>query len=627
MPHRPTRRRRLTRAGTPAILAISALLALPSGGAGCGSSESAKPAPIVAIAVDADRDGIADVASAGDRAHRNDFDDKVGASFLANIDDDDGDKRSDSTDDEVNGDEDAKDLAPVALAAWPSAPDGAVGKLALDDVSASVVRVFKKDASGAWVVIAGSMGACTSPKVACEQSVLEATFTAEELRAGVTLGVESRRFRLSASDPWSGDVTLSWRVLDGEGGSPYATSELPDGVDHARLRVAPWILFGNLSPFDTVWSSNDSAPLVAGVGEAAKRAGATHKPIKDWSSDLWTQDFFQTAWTAMPGPGGTVQGMRVANARPWGRIDGNDKSLPIVWLNRSYLGPDRGVLQIYAKDWSGDTWDSHGNHDLIPPYENAAKGAKYPLGRIITGSSVLRETGAFYDAQKMQGPHVVVKTDWLYVGHVDEYLSYAPASTPRGWKLLVASPRLARAMLEAAQTAGHGAEKMFIGKQRWVGETETLTSAETTIDAALADVDLMTWSQSSQSQIDAVVAQLTDELGLSADEIVEIPVLFEDLAGGKIAWGPGTVNLLAMGKVVAPPDPFGPVIDGADLWRTDLLERLGAKNALGADGKGLSVVFVDDWDDYHINGGEVHCGTNPEASAPFSSVRWWETGR
>jgi protein-arginine deiminase len=625
---RTTRRPRFLRAGAPATLAIFAALALPSAGAGCGSSSSAAaPTPIVAIAVDADRDGKADLASAGDRAHRNDFDTKVGASFLANVDDDDGDKISDANDDVVNGDDDAKDLAPITLAAFPTAPDGAVGKLAIDDVSAGVVRVFKKDASGAWVVVAGSMGACASPKLPCEQSVTEATFTADELRAGITLGIESRRFRVSASDPWSGEVSLSWRVLDAEGGTPYTTAELPDGTDHAKLRVAPWVLFGNLSPFDTVWSSAESAPLVAGVGEAAKRAGATHKTIKDWQADIWTQDFFQTAWTAMPGPSGTVQGMRVANPRPWGRVDGNDKSLPRVWLARGYLGPDRGVFQIYEKDWSGDTWDSHGNHDLIPPYENAAKGTKYPLGRIITGSNVLPETGAFYDAQKVQGPHLVVDSSWLYVGHVDEFLSYVPAATPRGWKLLVASPRLAKQMLEAQQTAGHGAEKMFVGKQRYQGESDTLISAEITIDGALADADLMAWSQTSQSKIDAVVAQLTDEIGLSADEIIEVPVLFEDIAGGKIAWGPGTVNLLAMGKVVAPPDPFGPVIGGADMWKTDLLERFGAKNALASDGKGLDVVFVDDWDDYHINAGEVHCGTNPEASAPFSSVRWWETGK
>jgi protein-arginine deiminase len=38
-------------------------------------------------------------------------------------------------------------------------------------------------------------------------------------------------------------------------------------------------------------------------------------------------------------------------------------------------------------------------------------------------------------------------------------------------------------------------------------------------------------------------------------------------------------------------------------------------------------VYVDNWDLYHRLDGEVHCGTNPETSAPFSSVNWWETGK
>jgi protein-arginine deiminase len=609
---------------------LSSLGALGALGAGCSSGDAAAtptPTPIIQLVVDADRDGRADPASAGDRAHRNDFDAKFGASFLANLDDDDGDKIVDALDEVVNGDDDAKDLAPIALAAWPSAPDGAVGKLTIDGASAAVVRVFKKDAAGTWTAVGGSLGACPSQNAACAQSVTDVTLTTDELRAGVTLGIESRRFHLSADDPWSGEVALAYSVLKSDGGAPYTTTELPDGVDHARMRLAPWVLFGNLSPFDTVWSSNQSAPLVKGVGQAAMLAGTTHRLVKDWSDDIWTQDFFQTGWTAMPGPDGTVQGMRIGNARPWGRVDGDNKSLPIVWLQRSYLGPDRGILQIYKKSWTGDTGDSHGNHDLIPPYENAAKGAKYPLGRIITGSNVLPETGVFYDAQGLQGPHVAVKSEWLYVGHIDEFLSYAPASTPRGWKLLVASPRLAKQMLEKAQAAGQGSVHMFVGKQRYQGETDTLISAEISIDATLADADLMGWSQTSQTEIDAVVAQLTEELGLAADEIVEVPTLYEDIAGGKIAWGPGTVNLLAMGKVVATPDPWGPVIGSADIFKTDLLERFGPTSALGKDGKGLDVVFVDDWDDYHINQGEVHCGTNPEAGAPFSSVRWWETGR
>jgi hypothetical protein len=50
-------------------------------------------------------------------------------------------------------------------------------------------------------------------------------------------------------------------------------------------------------------------------------------------------------------------------------------------------------------------------------------------------------------------------------------------------------------------------------------------------------------------------------------------------------------------------------------------------NKLGKDGNGMTLVFADDWDFYHRLDGEVHCGTNPEASAPFTSLNWWETDR
>ena len=73
--------------------------------------------PVIAIGVDADRDGKADPAGAADRAHRSDFDDKFGASFLANIDDDDKNGVRDADDDVVNGDTDLEDLARINLAA------------------------------------------------------------------------------------------------------------------------------------------------------------------------------------------------------------------------------------------------------------------------------------------------------------------------------------------------------------------------------------------------------------------------------------------------------------------------------------------------------------------------------
>jgi len=609
-------------AGTSTATGVSASV---SASTGVAPAEA-----VIAIGVDADRDGKADPAGTADRAHRNDFDEKFGASFLANIDDDDKNGVRDADDDIVNGDTDLDDLARVVLAPWPDAPEGAAGKLGLDASAAGAVRLFKKGADGAWTAVAGSLGACADgPNKPCAQQVTEVTLTTAEVRAGVELGIEARRFRISKADTWTGVADVSYKILDRDAadGKPFTSTETPDGIDHAKLRVAPWVLFGNLAPFDTVWASNTSPPFVTGIDAATKKGAVTFNKIKNWS-DQWTQDLFQTAWTAIPGAGGVPKGLRIANARPWGRNDNQDSSLPITWLKKSYLGPDRGILEVYKKKWTGTSFDSHGNHDLIPAYENPAKGTKYPLGRIVIGSGVLPEMGIFYDAQEVQGPHLKLVTDWLYVGHVDEFLSYVPAKTARGWKLLVASARLAKTMLEKAKADGNGSVHMFVGKKRYVGESNVMISAEVSIDEALADVDVLQASQEAQAEIDANMVILKAELGLTDDEIIEIPTLFEDITGYKVAWTPGTVNLLAFNGHVAHPDPWGPQINGVDMWKQDLMDRLGTPlNGLGAEGSGLDVNFVDDWDDYHILDGEVHCGSNPEASAPFSSVTWWETTR
>lgn len=586
--------------------------------------------PAVDITVDADRDGVADLANQADQDHEDEpFSVQFGASFLANIDDDDADGVRDCDDTKVNGDADLLDLARVQIAAWPEAPDGTVATLTIDAASADSVRVFAHSpADGQWYLVAGALDACL-PDTPCNVAPVF-TLQIGDLRAGLELGIESRRFRVS-SDPaaWSGVVQLDYKVVDGAG-QPVVSDGAPDGTDHVKLRVAPWMLNGNLSPFDRVWSSNDSSAFVKGIKAATDASTAAGQPMEhrtysNWG-DQWTQDFFQTGWTAIPGPNGAVQGMRVANARPWGRANG-EKNWPITWLMKNYLGPDQAVEHFYKKPDTGDSYDSHGNHDLIPPYDNGDQ--HFPAGRIFVGSGVLPETKEFYDAQQVQGPHFSVKTSWLLVGHIDEVFSYVPAATPRGWKLLVGSPKLAKQMLEAQSAAGNGAVEMFIGLKHYEGNS--LVSATVTIDEALADVDLMQWSQEGQTEIDGMLADIQAEVGLADDEIIEIPYLFEEVCYGgcaKVAWSPGTVNLLAFHDFVVHPKPFGPKIGGVDMFEKDLQDRLGtAENKLGKDGKGLEVYFADDWNFYHILDGEVHCGSNPEAPAPFSDVRWWETGR
>ena len=65
------------------------------------------------------------------------------------------------------------------------------------------------------------------------------------------------------------------------------------------------------------------------------------------------------------------------------------------------------------------------------------------------------------------------------------------------------------------------------------------------------------------------------------------------------------------------PDPFGPVIDGVDIFKKDFETKLTAI--------GYTVRWIDDWDLYHAEEGEIHCGTNAARAIP--DVKWWEGGR
>jgi protein-arginine deiminase len=588
----------------------------PHGGAGQGGAAGD---PVIDIVVDANRDGAAKPGDPADEAGKLLFDETQGASFLANLDDDDKDKKRDAEDDKVNGDEDAKDLAPIVIAAWPDAPDGTKGMLVLDDASVDAVRIFKKTAAG-YELVLGSVGVCDTAKTCTPTPKLEVS--TDDVRAGLSLFIEGRHFHMSDKDAWTGDVTLSWSLADAEG-KTLTNAAHKDGVDKAMLRVAPWILLGNLSPFTKVHVLGDSAVFVKGVTQGVTAASLALHKIGNWG-DQWVQDWQQFGYTHFPGQDGKGHGMAVANARPWGR-DNGAQYLPITWLNKNYLGPDQATLAVYKKANSGDSYDSHGNHDTVPPYETAT--AKYPLGRIIIGSGVLPETIAFYEAQHVQAPRLTLDTSWLDVGHIDEFTSFVPAKTKRGWKLLIASPEAAIKMLQDAQAAGHGAEKMFIGKQVWNAQDQ-LVSATVTIDDVLADKNRMGWSQEAQTHIDENRKLLVKELELADDEIIEVPTLFEKGYEGLVAYTPGTVNQLQMGNYSVMADPFGPVIDGKDIFQKDLTDRVGsAQFALGTDGQGLRITFTDDWDEYHALEGEVHCGTNPEAAAPFTSTMWWETKR
>ncbi len=571
------------------------LLALTFG-AGCNGA--AGP-PVVHLAVDANRDGTVDPSpnSPDVTAHAT-WSTTSGAIFMANVDDDDADMKVDATDTVVNGANDEADLARVKLAAWPGATATATATLTVDSTSAPFVHLFRHNADGTWALWDGT-----------------GTLAKADLQAGGEFGIESTDF---ANPMWNGLVTLTYTVSDG-------AKML--GSDAAQLKVAPLLLQSNLGVAETAYATQftgdaDSTSFINDLQAAADGAQVPLTIINGDPpyDDQWTQDLFEVGWAGMPAQGG-LHSMYVVIRTP-------ETDRPAADYTQNFmLGPDFGWVwkhsQPYNPPGDSESLDSFGNLDSIPPYMNGA--SNYPFGRVLIGSTAQRHMDDalrdFLNAQSVQGPNFYIDTTWLYVGHVDEVLSFAQAQTPRGFKLMLASPSRARQLLTdlVTQNAANGDLKLFSGLQTYDAQGNNLVSAEITVNALLADPDLMTANQVSQTKIDAIRTALQTEIGLADDEIVDVPVLFFDVGGGSyLAYSPGIVNQFNMNGHVAPPKAHSLTIGSDDLYQKDFETSVASM--------GLNVNWTEDWYDYHIQEGEVHCGSNVTRKVPANPA-WWEVQR
>ncbi|NXD88385.1 PADI1 deiminase, partial [Halcyon senegalensis] len=275
----------------------------------------------------------------------------------------------------------------------------------------------------------------------------------------------------------------------------------------------------------------------------------------------------------------------------------------------SGLGPDFGYVARKAPE-GVSSLDSFGNLEVSPPV--TAQGKEYPLGRILIGSSFPRFGGRrmakavkdFLLAQRVQAP-VELFSDWLLVGHVDEFLSFVPAPDRKGFRLLLASPSACYQLLKEKQEEGFGEAAMFEGLEK---------EPKPTINKILANKCLWKFNNYVQSCINWNRDILKRALGLAEKDIIDIPQLFHgDVPEGAEAFFPNMVNMLVLGKHLGIPKPFGPPVGG----QCCLEERVRAL----LEPLGLTCTFIDDFFSYHILAGEVHCGTNVRRK-PFA-FKWW----
>jgi protein-arginine deiminase len=139
---------------------------------------------------------------------------------------------------------------------------------------------------------------------------------------------------------------------------------------------------------------------------------------------------------------------------------------------------------------------------------------------------------------------------------------------------------------------------------------------EITIKELLADQDLAQHNQRFQGYITLNRHILTEQLGLAENDIIDLPALFQAVGskGRAETYFPNMVNMLVLDSHLAIPKPFGPEIDGECQLEAFVRKTL---NPLG-----LTCYFIDDWEPYFLDRGEIHCGSNVRRR-PFPT-KWWE---
>ena len=548
------------------------------------------PPPRFRMHFDADRDGQVDdnwMGLARWELGRG----KRGTIVVCNDDDDDRRGVPDNRDGRVNGGNDSSELAPIVIRKHGAgtAPGSWRGRLEVAPVTARRVRIFDARSGGVEVI---------GPRKGPRYQLPDLDFTEREL------GIEALFFA-GEDGGWDGLVPITWLIEDDDGVVSRQTG---------TMRVAPWMMPSHLEPAEKVFVVDagafnhrfraELATMVASAGCALQQF-----PQPD---DIWMQDCMEIGFTFAPQHHMPVV-MRAKRDREL-------KTFP-----RTLLQPNFGYEEPTRVPPGDGTFDSTGNLEVTPPVKSR-DGRSFPWGRIYLGPgrggepfdpAVLR----FLHAQGVQSP-IHVDTSWLAVGHVDEVMTFVPAPTGKGFKLLLASPGLAFELLLSASAAGQGRARMLIGRD-FDGR-----SAEVSIDdfldsgipgLSLGRSRLQSFNGKAVKRLAAIRDKLGQEISLDPDDVIEVPIIFmpnEVQPALADALTTGMVNMLVINRHCIVPKPYGPVVGGLDLFEQDLRTKLTPM--------GLSLKFIDDWFEYHVNLGEVHCATNTLRRPDPAKWKWWE---
>ena len=442
--------------------------------------------------------------------------------------------------------------------------------------------------------------------------------------------------------------------------------------DELLLSTPPFMMFTHLDPAETLYVMSQNvynAQMRNGLKEAVGEENVVEFPVNQYGWDVWIQDEMEFGYQQTPY--GPMQ--LVLDSVRNGTLD----PLP----EDEMVGPDFGWLtrDDVAGQFAVSSLDSFGNLECTPPI--TVDGVEYPFGRIyygckdtVGGDCVIEDLQDFLDAQEVQSP-VKLDSTWLIVGHVDEFMVFVPdASSDKGFKVLMSDWGVTRDLLESLDP--NFAIPRFEDDHHFLTVGEIL---ESTVIQYNEDTDAL--------HLQPMHDSIKEQFGLTDDDILLIPALWEKVWGAALALNPGMANLAVYNNELLIADPFfrtpdedvngdgqlnsgedlngdglldtdedangnGELDEGEDIngngvldteedlngnWLLDEGEDLNGNGLLNTFRDpfqlafldvmpdGLTANFLDNWEGYHLWWGEVHCGTNI-LREPRSDLYWWELG-
>ena len=402
--------------------------------------------------------------------------------------------------------------------------------------------------------------------------------------------------------------------------SEFLTQARLEVVDEARedafdvmLTASPLILNHHLQRAEETMALAisggegwDNTDFIDGY-EAALEDGFFAIAGSRYDYDPWVQDEFEFGYATSPDAHLDVvfDTHRNGQGRPGEGLDDFPED--------EYLAPDWAIV-----NWgrvTANSLDYGGNLEVSPPV--TVDGVEYPYGRIYYGGASgylpQQSTRKALDDMQIQKPFMGDST-WLCVGHIDEFTSTIPdSSAPKGFRFIIADTRSAWSLLDSLD------EDMRLPRYApggWSGHSID-NVGEITGNRALRNLN-----EEVQEILDEEKARFVRELGLTEEDIIYMPSLFEEPQGcGQYvaALIPGMANLVvseANGEpVILLADPF--LREDVDDQSSDPMIDY-VRSILPSS---VEVVFLDDWDVYHMGLGEVHCASNVKREAPQT---WWE---